>query len=78
MPTLNPPPQRMTLDQRYQAQLAQAKQCVELLAMIAMGIDANEPDKYDCLGAVHDFQAGLDRLKNPKPETLPNPFVSIV
>ena len=67
----------MTLDQLYQAQLAQAKQCIDMLVIIAMGIDTNEPDKYDCLGAVHDFQAGLDRLKNPKPETLTNSSANI-
>ena len=78
MPTLNPTPKRMTPEQAYQKQLQQAQQCVDILATIAMSIDVGNPGQYDCLGAVQDFKAGLDRLKNPKPETLPNPFASIV
>ena len=66
---------RMTANEAHQRYISQAERCVEMLATISMSIYVSEPDKYDCLGAVNDFQAGLDRLRNPKPAQAQEPEV---
>ncbi|MEO0986871.1 MAG: hypothetical protein AAFY20_15145 [Cyanobacteria bacterium J06639_14] len=64
--TATKPKSRLSPQQLHAAQIAQAQKCITVLTMIAQGVDSAFPGQFDTLGAVHEFQAGLDRLKHPK------------
>ncbi|NER78069.1 MAG: hypothetical protein F6K42_00535 [Leptolyngbya sp. SIO1D8] len=67
----------MTTNEAHQRYIAQAQKCVEMLALLAMQIDTNQPNTHNALGATQLFQTGLEMLKAPISKELPQELVKI-